>query len=180
MPAVTPVYGIPYPLVTEAPNGPNQIRDAALEIEAELARIDALLATWTPTGDTQATSGTTTSISYTATLTGGTACGVAFTAPASGKVLIYNKAYFYNSAAGTSFSFCTARVRTGASIGSGSDVLAAADTEANVTTHVAAQTVVRLLTGLTAGSAYNVQQLFRVDAGTGTFLNKHLIVQPAP
>lgn len=127
--------------------------------------------------DTQNTSGTTTSTSYTATLTGGTACGKAFVAPPSGKVLIINNCYFFHSAA--SFAFCTIRLKTGASIGSGTDVIAAADAECLVTGGVSSQGRGRLVTGLTAGSSYNVQQMFRVDtSGTGTFVNKQLIVIP--
>jgi hypothetical protein len=128
-------------------------------------------------GDTQNTSGTTTSTTYTATLTGGTACGIAFTAPASGKVEIFNNCALVNS--GASHALCTIRVRTGATIGSGADVVAAAD--ANAIYHVGTNELrfgnSYLLTGLTAGSSYNVQQLFRVTGGTGTFLNKSLIVQ---
>jgi hypothetical protein len=36
----------------------------------------------------------------------------------------------------------------------------------------------RLVTGLTPGSNYNVQNLYRVGANTGTFLRKNLIVKP--
>lgn len=45
MPATTPTYGIPYPESTDAPNGPAQMQALALEVEAELTRIDARLGT---------------------------------------------------------------------------------------------------------------------------------------
>lgn len=133
------------------------------------------------TVSTQNTNGTTTSTSYTATLSGGTACGLAFTAPLSGAVLIHNTSETFNS--GSGLSYCTIQVKTGASIGSGTDVVAASDNES-----VASQsssgvgqvraTATRLVTGLTPGSSYNVQQLFRVTSSTGTFGKKTLIVQP--
>lgn len=41
MTGTTPVYGIPYPESTDPPNGPSQMQALALEVEAELARIDA-------------------------------------------------------------------------------------------------------------------------------------------
>lgn len=133
-----------------------------------------------PLADTQITTGTTTSATYTATLTTGTACGLAFVAPLSGKVLILNNCEVFNS--GAFFSFCTIRVRNGASIGSGTDFLAASDDEAlwNPTAGSFRFGVSRLLPGLTPGSSYNVQQLFRASGGTASFGRKHLIVIPQP
>lgn len=128
--------------------------------------------------DTQDTSGTTTSTSYTATLTGGTACGFAFIAPPSGKVNIHHAAYFFNSGAG--FTFVTIRVRTGGTVGSGSDVLAVADNRCIATSGVSSQGRSYQLAGLTDGNTYNVQQLYKVDSGTGTILFKHLIAEPQP
>jgi hypothetical protein len=128
--------------------------------------------------DTQDTSGTTTSTSYTATLTGGTACGIAFVAPPSGKVEITWTNEQSNS--GASFSLCTIRVRTGATVGSGSDFLATSDNIQTAVNGTSSTTVtrMRLVTGLTPGSNYNVQNLYRVGANTGTFLRKNLIVKP--
>lgn len=42
---VTPVYGIPYPALSDPPNGPSQMQALALEVEAELQRIDGVDAT---------------------------------------------------------------------------------------------------------------------------------------
>src|ERR1044071_5530487 len=105
----------------------------------------------TSLGDTQNTDGTTTSTTYTSTLTGGTACGFSFVAPPSGKVRIYNNCELNNSGG---FSLCTIRVRTGGTVGSGSDVVAASDN--NTLFH---NTNIRLgisvlVTGLAAGSTY--------------------------
>lgn len=124
----------------------------------------------------QNVAGTTTSTTYTATLSVGTACGLAFTAPASGKVLITHNCEVSNSASG--FSLATIRVGTGASIGAGTVVIAAADEEAVFASGLSVRaSTSRLVTGLTAGSPYNVQEQFRVTAGTGTFQRKSLIVE---
>lgn len=40
----TPVYGIPYPALSDPPNGPSQLQALATEVETELARIDGLIA----------------------------------------------------------------------------------------------------------------------------------------
>lgn len=125
----------------------------------------------------QDTSGTLTSTTYTSTLTGGTACGLAFIAPASGKVLIHNSAWISNN---TSFTYATIRVRTGGTIGSGTDVLADSDNRAILSFSPNAITKTFLLIGLTPGSTYNVQGRYRVDAGTGTILAKEIIVEPQP
>lgn len=131
--------------------------------------------------DTQLTSGTTTSTTYTATLTGGTACGVAFTAPASGVVIIINNGWSNNGSSASQAASTSIQIRTGASVGSGTIVLAASDDNSiaiwgvNATSGSWANRV----TGLTAGNSYNIQQLFRVTGGgvTGSFLRKHLIVK---
>lgn len=125
--------------------------------------------------DTQLTSGTTTSTAFTATLTGGTACGVAFTAPPSGKVFVMNTMQVGPSGG---LALSTVRVRTGSSIGSGTDVVAASDDNTVLCGSDMRGTSTTLVTGLTAGSSYNVQQLFRVTAGTGTFQRKTLVVKP--
>lgn len=143
---------------------------------------DLFNSTFRPTvKDNQATSGTTTSTTYTATLTGGTACGVAFVAPASGMVEIHNSMLIAQST-GSQIAYCTIRVRTGASIGSGSDVVpASTDLNAISGVTVLLAGIGRTITvsGLTPGSSYNVQQLFRVSANTGSFVGKELSVTPA-
>lgn len=130
--------------------------------------------------DAQDTLGSTTSTGFTATLTGGTACGVAFVAPTSGIVMIFNNSFVENS--GTARSYCNIRVRTGSSIGSGSDVLASTD-ETSIAIQGSAGDDAAMgrafrITGLTPGQSYNVQQLFRVSGSTGTFAWKRLSVVP--
>lgn len=123
--------------------------------------------------------GSTTSTTFTATLTGGTACGVVFVAPASGTVIVHNSAFVDNSS--TPRSYMTFRIRTGSTIGSGTDVVAALDENAVsvLSSNDAAFGRAVMVTGLTADATYNCQQLFKVStASTGTFQWKKLIVQP--
>jgi hypothetical protein len=128
--------------------------------------------------DIQNTNGTTTSGSFTTTLTGGTACGVAFTAPASGRVLILSNCQVGNSSS-PFLSLCSLQVRTGSVVGSGTIILAAANEESLYDDPGGRHAISRLVTGLTPGSAYNAQQLFAVTGGTGSFSNKSLTVVPA-
>lgn len=128
--------------------------------------------------DTEAASGTTTSTGYTATLTSGTACGVAFVAPASGKVLIHNSVAMFNSGA-ANVTYCTVRLCAGASIGAGTELMAAVDDNSvnhSGTSQMRASVTIPIF-GLTPGASYNLQQFFKVAAGTGTFLHKVLIVE---
>ncbi len=130
--------------------------------------------------DTQDTSGTTTSTTYTATLTGGVACGVVFVAPTSGRVTVLNSSRIINN--GANATYCGFSLRTGGTIGSGTVVMAEGDNRAigheQATNTLDRMTVSQLVTGLTPGATYNVQQLFRAVAGTGSFANKHLSVIP--
>lgn len=139
-----------------------------------------LLATDAPDYETdfEATSGTTTSATYTATLTGGTACSCVFVAPTSGAVLILNVATISNSGANasrTSFS-----IKTDGTVGSGTEVLAADNSRALLVTGTSAMsgTHAYIATGLTPGATYNVQQMFTTTAGTATYVNKRLHVIP--
>lgn len=141
-----------------------------------------LNSTWTPsTEDTQNTLGSTTSTTFTATLTGGTACGVTFVAPLSGIVWVFNNCFVENTGAAAR-AYCTHRVRTGGTIGSGVDVVAAADENAIAAAGGAGDDMASgrafRVTGLTPGQTYNVQQLFRVSGSTGNFAWKRLGVEP--
>lgn len=130
--------------------------------------------------DTEDAVGTSTSGSYVSTLTGGTACGVVFVAPPSGRVKIDNTVDAQCSV--VNFTACTIEIRAGAVIGSGTPFLAAADAQSVVISSTATQTGTRhyLAQGLTPGNQYNVQQWFRVGAGTGTWAKKVLTVTPQP
>lgn len=130
-----------------------------------------LLMTGTTVSDTQATNGTTTSGAYTATLTGGTTCSVVFVATASGKVLIGSNV---NIDTPGNLGLCSIEVRTGATPGSGTIVLAANNDDALLTSAQINISRTKALSGLTPGSSYNVRQLFAVTGGTGNFKSKHL------
>jgi uncharacterized iron-regulated membrane protein len=124
------------------------------------------------------TAGTTTSGAYTTTLTGSVTAGVAFVAPASGKVQINYVCALVNS--GASITALAPFVRDGETIGSGNTILAAADGNAiymqgtDETRYGASY----LLEDLTPSSWYNVVHAFRVTGGTGTYTNQQLSVLP--
>lgn len=172
----TPVYAFRYPELTDSPNSPTQVQNLALDVEARIEAIYASIAASRSLSDVQSANGTTTSTTFTATLTGGTACGIAFVAPASGVVIIHNSLGLFNTA---DFSICTIEVRTGSTIGSGTVVLAASDDYAIVHKNANLNQFGRAtrLPGLTPGGSYNVRQQFRVPSGTGNFQRKELIVQ---
>lgn len=142
---------------------------------------DDLNALSPPTSATAGSSGyaNTAATSY-ATLTGDP--GVAFTAPASGKVLIHIRAALTGEAAniGAVASF---EVRAGSTIGSGTVFLAAADDNSiavpsNVSAEMGQMT---LVSGLTAGSSYNARMLYkRAGASSlGGFARRRILVTPA-
>lgn len=127
--------------------------------------------------DTQLTNGTTGSTTFTATLTGGTACGLTFVAPPSGVVFVTNRCGQFNT---TDFSICGFQIRAGGSIGSGTIFQAVDDDHSLISK--AANLEQRgdrwRVAGLTPGSTYNAQGLYRVVSGTGNFQRKHLAVEP--
>lgn len=129
-------------------------------------------------------SGSTTSTSYTATLSGSTTPQKAFVAPPSGKVLIHWSCYMTHSIA-SGFAHMSFEVRNGATLGSGTVFLAASDTNSIMTRVSDAGNddvqfgSTKLVTGLTPGNSYNIQGLYKiVVAGTGTYINRRIIVQP--
>lgn len=180
----TVVYGWPYPASTDVPDVPADIKDLAEAVEATLTPVTpvtAKFATGVTVTAAQAASGTTTSTTFTATLTGGTTCSTTFVAPPSGRVMVHNTANLSNST--TSGVLMGFEIRTGAVVGSGTVVVAADDDEANSGSGVASvgrrSTVTTpILSGLTPGATYNIRQMFRVSAGTGTFLSKRITVVP--
>jgi hypothetical protein len=128
--------------------------------------------------NTDATSRTTSSITYTTTLSPANICGTAFTAPPSGKIVIHWSSQLSNSS-GPNVAECSPAVRTGSTVGSGTSVHAAAVTNAitAIANTQAGSSV--LVTGLTAGSSYNVALEHRAfSAGTATFANRVVTVVP--
>ena len=133
-----------------------------------------------PTSATAGSSGyaNTDSTSYT-TLTGDP--GVAFTAPQSGKVIVAIRAAMLGEAAGIGAQ-CSFVVRTGSTVGSGTTFLAAQDDNSLQTKGQddweAGQ--VTLVSGLTPGSAYNVQMVYKRVGGSsnGGFSRRRVTVFP--
>lgn len=117
---------------------------------------------------------TSTSTGYTAT--GGTSVGRAFTVPPSGDVLI-NYAGRMSNSGSTASTYITIQIRTGSTIGSGTVVLAASDTQAiDHAGSISDRNGAAYLFSGTVGSAYNVQLLHKVEAGTGTFSQRQCCV----
>jgi len=133
----------------------------------------------------QVATATLTSTSYTSSLTSGTSPGLTFKAPPSGKVLIHWSSYLTHTVA-NGFTYMSFDLKTGTSIGSGTSVVAASDTNAITNRPSGAGSVddaqfgsTKLITGLTPGNDYNVIGMFKIiTAGTGTTLNRRIIVQP--
>lgn len=128
----------------------------------------------------QAASGATSSTSYTATLTGATACSMTFIAPRSGRVVLVDTAQISNNTSAV-YGFVCSRVGTGLTIGGGSAILTPSDDEAlvwNSTTVAGRMSVLHPISGLSAGAAYNIQQQYKVSgAGSvGTFVRRQIIL----
>jgi len=128
---------------------------------------------------------TTLSANYGVTTSGGTYadCGAAFVAPTTGRVKIDFAAQLDHDTA-ASATLVSPHVRTGGTVGSGSDVVGytADDTRCifNRGTDARRFGASLLVSGLTAGSTYNVRLEHKIaGAGTGTIRNRHVIVSPA-
>ncbi len=119
---------------------------------------------------------------YGVATTGGTYvdCGIAFTAPTTGRVVVWFRSQLLNNTGGQS-TFVSFVLRDGSTVGSGASVLAASDTRALI--HAGTDTpqagTFETVTGLTPGNAYNVRMEHRVTGGVGTLLNRSISVAPA-
>lgn len=174
----TPIYGLPYPSLSDPPNGPAQFQALAEAVEAELDRIDDTIS-GVPITQSSSVAATvsTTSTTYVA-LAGNP--GLSFTAPTSGRVIIAIGAALTGSAADT-YAMMGLQVRTGSVVGSGTIIQAADNNEvvANLGLSDVAASHVSLVSGLVAGDPYNVQVLYKMLSGTGTafFARRNVIVQ---
>lgn len=123
---------------------------------------------------------TTTSTAYT---TAGTpsppVCGVAFTAPPSGRVLLSFKAQMVNNSVGQ-FTICGFQLATGSTVGAGTVITAPIDDDciANQSTVQLVYGIGLLIEDLNPGGAYNVQLMHRVTGGTGTIFRREVNVCP--
>ena len=176
----TPIYGLPYPSLSDPPNGPAQFQALAEAVETELDRIDDTISGVPITQSSSiAAAVNTTSTTYVA-LAGNP--GLSFVSPTSGRVLITIGAALTGNAADT-YSMMGFQVRTGGVVGSGTIITAANndDVVANLGTTDLAASRVTLVSGLTSGSTYNVQVLYKLLSGTGTafFARRNVIVESA-
>lgn len=132
--------------------------------------------------NTQTGTFTFTITAYGVTTTGGTYvdCGIAFTAPTTGRVIVWYRSQLLNNTGGQS-TFASFVLRDGSTVGAGATVLAAADSRAleHAGTDTPQAGTFELVTGLTPGNAYNVRIEHRVTGGTGTLLNRQISVAPA-
>jgi len=107
-------------------------------------------------------------------------CGIAFTAPTTGRVEIKFGGNAFNDTA-AQFTAISPVVRTGSTVGAGTVFQAASDDTAVVNTGTNPVNVSRtdLITGLTPGDVYNVRLEHRVGANIGTLLRRWVVVTPA-
>jgi hypothetical protein len=149
--------------------------DGALDVAGALTSRAAVYASSIRTD-----SGTVTSTTFTATRTGaGGEAGMSFVAPGTGAVVVFWHCGVSDSTAGT-FTLVSIEVRTGGTVGSGTVVLAASDNitiQGNATSE-SSQGTWYPVTGLTAGSTYNVRLMYRVGSGTGTFNRPRVAAAP--
>lgn len=126
----------------------------------------------TAVGASDATSGTTTSTTFTDTLTGASALAVNFTAPASGCVVVSVAATMANGGANN----CVIGFRL-----SGASTVAASDARSANMLGASAFRVgaTMLITGLTALGSYTATCQHRTTAGTATYQNREIVVHPA-
>lgn len=106
-------------------------------------------------------------------------CAVAFVAPTTGRTLLLYNAELDADGAAVSCNVAPI-VRTGATIGSGTTIVAAdlANAVRNVGTDARRYGASLLLTGLTGGASYNVVLVHRVSGGNGTIQYRNLIAMP--
>jgi hypothetical protein len=125
-------------------------------------------------------SGTTQSTTYTPTLTGATAVGFSFVAPASGKVTILWASQI--SVTPAAYGFVSIEIRTGGTVGSGTVIMSPTDDYAMAYNSTLAdrRTVHRTISGLTAGATYNLRHQHKCSVGTSTatFVRRNATVIP--
>lgn len=183
----TPVYGLPYQELGDAPDGPSLGEDLAGAVETELVRIDAAVAAIN--GLSHAFAGSSddeTGITSTSFIPGGTVVGTAFVAPPSGVVLAHFTFAMSQSQNGQ-VTQGSIELRTGAVVGSGSVAVAASGDRAITVGRVvvtATPTQIQasrtcIFTGLTPGNSYNVRLMHVVSSGgNGSITYREVIVQP--
>lgn len=174
----TPIYGLPYPSLSDPPNGPAQFQALAEAVEAELDRIDDTIS-GVPITQSSTAAGAVSTTSATYVVLAGDP-GIAFTAPTSGRVVVTISAAIVSNTADT-YAMMGFQIRTGSTVGAGTIVTAANDNDVLAHAGTADQVASRvaLVSGLTSGGSYNVQVLYKRFGGTGDtfFARRNVIVQ---
>jgi hypothetical protein len=182
-------YNLPYQQLGDAPHGPDLGEDLALAVHSALAAIDAKVTAINALAPVISASTTDEAASSSTTfIPGASPVGVAFTAPASGAVLIPFSAIFTSNIA-THAAFVSIEVKTGGTVGSGTLAGGAANSDRALICGRAVTaggpallqaTRAVLYTGLTAGATYNVRILYCVDnaANSTTVTYREVIVLP--
>lgn len=104
-------------------------------------------------------------------------CGVAFTVPPSGAVMLHWSAEINH---GTSFCVLSPQVATGSTLAAGTVITATSDdrTVRNDASAVTRSACAELISSLTPGQSLNATLYHRVGAGTGTIGRRRLLVVP--
>lgn len=187
MASVTSNYALRYQEVGDSPNGAVGLQNLANDVDAALLAIDAKIATLNALAP--AFVGSTTdeaSFVNTSFAAGASPVGVAFTAPPSGQVVIHMSGII-SQAINQQAVFLSCEVKTGSTVGSGTLVGGAANSDRGITAGRAVNSGAPVLmqagrpvyyTGLTPGASYNVRMMHCVDGGSGSVFLRELLVVP--
>jgi hypothetical protein len=179
----TPIYGLRFPGLGDAPHGPDQIQHLAEDVEATLlTKADKSTNSNVPVEvDEQTLLGSQANTTFAA---GSPVCGTTFVAPDSGKVFITVSGEIRGNAS-NAFARLGYEVRAGSVIGSGTVQTAAADNRSVVAGAVATGVTdfrvgasrETLVTGLTPGSTYNVRTMHKTNTGTFNVYSRELLIK---
>lgn len=177
---VTPTYALPYPGPTDNVDVAGDIQLLANELDVVIG--DLALPTAFESVDTAITNGTTTSVTFVNTLTTSGIRGVAFSAPASGKVDVILSCGGFNSNVGE-YTLVSAEVRSGSILGSGtvakaSDENCCSQVQSTVASGAGQHALVVQVSGLTPHASYNACMTYRRTLGTGSFNRRRIKVNP--
>jgi hypothetical protein len=124
---------------------------------------------------TEASGGSTGSTSYVSV---GSICGIAFVAPASGRVMVFFASALFNS--GANDNKCTVQVNNGGVVGAGSTFRAPVDNDMILFQGAVAERGMSFadVSGMIAGNTYNAFVVNKAGAGTTTSLYRSISVVP--
>lgn len=153
------------------------------DIRSRLTAVEATAGTGAPVVQSApGNSGTHNTTTYVYARTGGAGneAQTVFVAPPSGKVKITWASGITIASAG-GFALVSFRVRTGASVGAGTDIIVASDAVTCQNTGLTSENSYSnfyLLESLTAGASYNIQLAYRTSGALGTFNRPKVLIEP--